>query len=254
MHTWHLICSLNIPHNHIVSTSRDESIIPLSECLQVVFSPIQRNQVFLLFKRVVLIVDLEVLCTVGEIVLEKATSPFVKVHACQQRDVLYVLHENGSVSVRVRSPLRIPTNLPASPNFSKTLESEYTAYTFSEPLRLSRSVHVAGMAVSPCSELDVAVVVADGRVLVSKLEMELPNCTNVDHPPICLQKMSVVPLLSGSTESCIEASHTPFCLDYMITPHWKMPLKEGTVHLTFTLICTGYCCVCLFILMRIFSP
>ena len=193
------------------------------------FSPIQRNQVFLVFKRVILIVDLEVLCTVGEIVLEKATSPFVKVHACQQRDVLYVLHENGSVSVRVRSPLKIPTNLPASPNFSNTLENEYTAYSFSEPLRLSRSVHVAGMAVSPCSELDVVVVVADGRVLVSKLEVELANPTNVDHPPICLQKMSVAPLLSGSTESCVEATRSSFCLDYMISPHWKMPLKEGTV-------------------------
>jgi hypothetical protein len=204
---------------------RDDGVIPLSECLQAEFSPVQRNQVFLLFKRFIFLVDMEVLCTVGEIMLEKSTSPFVQVYACRQRDVLYVLHENGSVSVRVKNPLIVPSNVPASPGLSSIAECAYTSHAFSEPLRLSRSVQVAGMAINPCSELDLAVLIADGRILVSKLQMELSSSADIEHPPLYVQKMSLAPLMPTSIEGC-NLVHNQFCLDYMITPHWKLPPKE----------------------------
>jgi hypothetical protein len=207
------------------SAEMDDGVIPLSECLQAEFSPVQRNQVFLLFKRFIFLVDMEVLCTVGEIMLEKSTSPFVQVYACRQRDVLYVLHENGSVSVRVKNPLIVPSNVPASPGLSSIAECAYTSHAFSEPLRLSRSVQVAGMAINPCSELDLAVLIADGRILVSKLQMELSSSADIEHPPLYVQKMSLAPLMPTSIEGC-NLVHNQFCLDYMITPHWKLPPKE----------------------------
>ena len=56
--------------------------------------------------------DVEIKQTVGVINIERNASPFLYLMPCRQRDLLYCLHENGCVSVRVQQP---PTNIPMSP-------------------------------------------------------------------------------------------------------------------------------------------
>ena len=59
--------------------------------------------------------DVEIKQTVGVISVERNASPFLYLMPCCQRDLIYCLHENGCVSVRVQQPLQLPTNIPMSP-------------------------------------------------------------------------------------------------------------------------------------------
>ena len=63
----------------------------------------------------VVIMDIEIKQTVGVINLERNASPFLYLMPCRQRDLLYCLHENGCVSVRVQQSLQLPTSIPMSP-------------------------------------------------------------------------------------------------------------------------------------------
>ena len=63
----------------------------------------------------VVIMDVEIKQTVGVVNIERNASPFLHLMPCRQRDLLYCLHENGCVSVRVQQPLQLPTAIPMSP-------------------------------------------------------------------------------------------------------------------------------------------
>ena len=91
-----------------VCLCRDEDILLLTDCLQMEFSPVQRDHLFLMFRREILILDLAINCTVGSIMAEKSTSSFSQLCPCWQRDVLYILHENGCCSFRMKDRLRAP--------------------------------------------------------------------------------------------------------------------------------------------------
>lgn len=65
--------------------------------------------------------DVEIKQTVGVIGVERNASPFLHLMPCRQRDLLYCLHENGCVSVRVQQPLHLPTSIAMSPFDSKVL-------------------------------------------------------------------------------------------------------------------------------------
>ena len=69
----------------------------------------------------VVIMDVEIKQTVGVVNIERNASPFLYLMPCRQRDLLYCLHENGCVSVRVQQPLQLPTAIPMSPFDTKVL-------------------------------------------------------------------------------------------------------------------------------------
>ena len=96
----------------------------ISECLQLTYHRSLRNHIILLYQRDILLIDLHINMTVGVISIDKSASPLLQVKSqcnvalselrynfilfthqiisCNQRDILYCLHESGNVSVRVR--------------------------------------------------------------------------------------------------------------------------------------------------------
>lgn len=72
----------------------------MTECLQVIHHQAIRNLLLLVYPSEILILDLHINHTVGLIPLERSTSPLLQVVSARQRNVLYCLHESGSVSVR----------------------------------------------------------------------------------------------------------------------------------------------------------
>ena len=69
--------------------------------------------------------DIEIKQTVGVINVERNASPFLSLMPCRQRDLIYCLHENGCVSVRVQQPLQLPTNMPMSPFDAKVCSNVF---------------------------------------------------------------------------------------------------------------------------------
>ena len=80
---------------------------------KVLFNRAVRNHLFLVYPREIYIVDLEIGQTVGCIGgsnfgnlvgerLSNSLTPIFHVHTCSQRDALYILHENGTISFRTR--------------------------------------------------------------------------------------------------------------------------------------------------------
>ena len=94
---------------------RGEETIPLSDYLQISFSPAHRHHLFIVAPREVIVMDLELKQAVGCISVERNASPLLRLLPCRQRDLLYCLHENGCVSVRVQQRVKLPTGLPNSP-------------------------------------------------------------------------------------------------------------------------------------------
>ena len=104
--------------------------------------------------------DTDIHQTVGVITLDRNASPFSRLLPCMQRDMIFCLHENGCVSVRVQkavNPSSVDT--PLSPvGQSDSREVKYAIHGLSEPLRISKSCHVFTGAVCPTTEKQVMCV------------------------------------------------------------------------------------------------
>ena len=79
----------------------------------MLFNAAVRNHLFLVYPREIYIVDLELGQTIGCIGgnnlgnasyerLSNPLTPIFQVHTCSQRDAIYILHENGTISLRTR--------------------------------------------------------------------------------------------------------------------------------------------------------
>lgn len=136
---------------------RGEETIRFSENVQLMFSPAVHHCLFIIFSKEITVVDLEMQQAVGIIALERSASPFLQVLPCTQRDLLYCLHENGCVSVRVNHPLELPGNdSTLSPvGGAESREVRYVAHGHSEPLRISKSCQVYSGALCPVTEKQV---------------------------------------------------------------------------------------------------
>ena len=93
-------------------------------------------------------------------------------------------------------------------------------------------MQVAGIALCPSSEMDVAVLVADGRILIYKLEVELCNQSPGSAASLYAQKVVIPPSLKAShhggvSDPAPSKGVPPISLDDAILPHWKMPLTDG---------------------------
>ncbi|XP_059139612.1 WD repeat-containing protein 11-like [Physella acuta] len=156
--------------------SPDEESVTLNECLQLCFHRSCRHHLMLLYPREMLILDLEINQTVGIIALDRSSSSFTKVIACWQRDVLMCVHENGSVSVRVRRRNN-SVNTPAPEGhgaFDDTptqlsMEVAYDLRCQSDPLRVTRHNKLYCSSLCPVSEKVISLIMSDSRVMFWEL-------------------------------------------------------------------------------------
>ncbi|XP_066990609.1 WD repeat-containing protein 11-like isoform X1 [Macrobrachium rosenbergii] len=168
---------------------KNDDVSQLAECLQLAYHRTVRDQLLLLYSREILVLDLTINQTVGIITIDRAVSPFSQVISCWQRDVLFCLHESGSVSAHFRRRL-LP--LPASPDSDKENQNTWHSDTsgvsehyyevmydrkcHSEPLRLNKQSRAIGFALDPVSEKHMALVLGDGRVVFKQVTTSASHC------------------------------------------------------------------------------
>ncbi|KAL5471412.1 hypothetical protein EMCRGX_G029528 [Ephydatia muelleri] len=178
------------------SDSRPDDTATLNDCIQMVFSQTNRGHLLLLYSREIVILDTSIRQIIGSVPLERNTSPFLQIMPCRQRDVLYALHENGCISLRIRtSPQTLqPSSSPLDQ--TKVSEIQYYTHTHSEPLRISKSCQILSGAVCPTTELDSAVFTSEGKILFWALKF--------DHYGTHGQELSneAPPIVLAATPSC----------------------------------------------------
>ncbi|GLH00339.1 Uncharacterized protein GBIM_06748 [Gryllus bimaculatus] len=165
---------------------KPDDYMTVSECLQLEYHQCLRHHLLLLYAREVLVLDLHINQTVGIIPLEKSGSPLVQIRSARQRDILYCLHESGSVSAKFRrrqlafvgSPLDAPAGSVSSfdmGSFSADvfMEMGYEQRCQSEVIRHTKGSKVLGMAVNPTCERRIALFLNTGKVVF--LELRLAN-------------------------------------------------------------------------------
>ena len=72
------------------------------ECLSLVFHRSSPDLLLLLYSGELLVLDLIINQTVAVIPVERKMSPFLNLHSCKLRDVIYTLHDNGAIVTRKR--------------------------------------------------------------------------------------------------------------------------------------------------------
>lgn len=219
---------------------RGEETLPLNDCLQVCFSRASRHQLFLLYPREVVVIDTDMKQTVGVIHAERNSSPFHQIMPCRQRDVLYCLHENGCVSIRVQQSIQLPSSIPTSPAHFTQRQVNYDLHGHSETLRISKTCQVYAGAVCPSSETQVAVLTSEGRILFWEVEFHHAGVygrdfTEEDAPPTLLSARPIKEAgLVNVGEEEVEDEGVGsddmeevwgLSLADSIAPHWFIPPK-----------------------------
>uniref|UniRef100_A0A8B9HAP8 WD repeat-containing protein 11 n=1 Tax=Astyanax mexicanus TaxID=7994 RepID=A0A8B9HAP8_ASTMX len=142
--------------------------VTLNDCLQLSYLPSKRNHMLLLYPREILILDLELSQTVGVVAIERSGVPFIQVIPCAQRDVLYCLHENGCITLRVcrsTTPLSEETDPEQS-----VQELVYDLRSQCDAIRVTKTVRPYRAVVCPVNENRAALVVSDGRIMLWELK------------------------------------------------------------------------------------
>ena len=202
----------------------------LVDCLQLCFSPTARGHLLLLYSREILIIDIEIMQAVGSVFLERASAPFIQMFPCQQRDALYCLHENGSVSFRVRQPVEFPEYATLSTSdFRQIIDVNYDLHYFSESLRISKSIKPYALTVCPYSELQVAILTSEGRMIFWETSFEkirvygerLPEDFSGGQP---ITLISALPSSSSEEGGGVMGEESRgLTLSQSIAPHWFIP-------------------------------
>ncbi|KAJ8316897.1 hypothetical protein KUTeg_004801 [Tegillarca granosa] len=156
--------------------SADEDSVSVNECLQLSYHRACRHHLILVYPREILLLDLEINQTVGIISMERSGSPFVQVLPLRQRDALLCLHENGSISARVRRKTNV-LSTPASEGTGAfddsppqmSLDVMYDLRCQSDALRVTRHSKVAAISTCPVSEKSFALIMTDSRVMFWEL-------------------------------------------------------------------------------------
>ena len=209
---------------------RGEESMPLSDCLQVAFSLSCRHHLFVVYAREIVIMDIDTKQEVGSIILERNSSPFLQVMPCKQRSVLYCLHENGSVSIRIQQSLQFPDSIPVSPLDPRPQGVNYEFYRHSEAIRISKTCHVYAGAFCPTTEKQVAVLTSEGKILLLDLEFE---CVGVYGQELTEEigptVLTALPMraglvdLRGEDEGYDDGDGVGLTLGDTIAPHWFFP-------------------------------
>lgn len=126
----------------------------LKECFQIEFHPYVKNILFLVYPREIFVFDLTIYQTIGLILTDKVFSPFQQIYPCNQADVFYALHENGSLSIHRGSNDNI---------------HQYELIANTEQKRLPKNSNVFGISTCPNTEKFCCVLLSDGRLLKYEL-------------------------------------------------------------------------------------
>eukprot|EP00054_Salpingoeca_dolichothecata_P029077 m.225827 g.225827 ORF g.225827 m.225827 type:complete len:1145 (-) comp26390_c0_seq9:52-3486(-) len=179
-----------------------------SESFRALFSPVDEHQLFLVFPKEILIMDLEIKQTINAIGLERGMSPFVSVAPCTTTNMLHCLHANGCISARIRG---------------SSLDSKYEFFGQSEPLRMSKSSRVSGMTLNPQAENSLAAICTDGTGLLYKFG-------RFSDSPFSRQRMSVDHLRKSSylLTCCTSLAATPATCMAMSPSDQQARLAVGT--------------------------
>lgn len=153
---------------------QDAAASSAPELLQVVFHKALRHQLLLVYPREVVVVDLEVAQAVGTVSLEKTAAPaLLQVIPCGGHDALFLLHENGMVSLRTRKAQGSGGHGWGSHYFgavpSAQPEVAYEQRALSEAVKLSKMGRVLGLALHPVTERNLALLTSDGRLVALDL-------------------------------------------------------------------------------------
>ncbi|KAM4703755.1 WD repeat-containing protein 11 [Rhinophrynus dorsalis] len=145
--------------------------VTLNECLQLSYLPSKRNHMLLLYPREILILDLEVNQTVGVVAIERTGIPFLQVIPCFQRDVLFCLHENGCISLRVGRQSCGGSGAPNDEADSDTVpEMIYDLRCQCDAIRVTKTVRPYSITYCPINENSVALIISDGRLMIWELK------------------------------------------------------------------------------------
>ena len=74
--------NLALPFKYILIRQDDQfasTVVSLNDCIQILFHPIHRHLILIVYPREILIFDLQILQTVGTITCEKNSAAFYKV-------------------------------------------------------------------------------------------------------------------------------------------------------------------------------
>ena len=156
----------------LINRNDEESLS--SDCLQIAYSPSNKGHFLLVFPREILILDLEFGEALASFIVEKNSPSFVQIVPCKYRDAFFCLHDNGSITLKLRRP---PGSIPYNQNdahISSRFPPDifYDAKCHSDVFRLSRLCRIMGFSVSPGNEKEVSLVLSDGRVLLWELVCE----------------------------------------------------------------------------------
>jgi len=230
---------------------RGKEVKSLADCLQVCFSPACRHRLFLVYAREILIIDTDLKQLVGVVSSERNSSIFHQILPCRQRDLLYCLHENGCVSVRVHQRVGLPSVLPTSPGTPRKYEVHYDLYTHSEALRISKTCQVFLASLCPSSEMQVAVLTSEGRVLFWQLEFHQVGvssnslgCGQEDSLTVLSSRPVTVPKpmvdlektweeggnLEEEDEDVWQLEKSCWTLSDSMAPHWFSPATGNICH------------------------
>ncbi|KAF4521502.1 hypothetical protein B566_EDAN001802 [Ephemera danica] len=175
----------------------------VAECLQLQHHRSLRHHLLLLYPRELLILDLHINQTVGVLPLERSASTFMQVMSARQRDVIFCLHESGSVSVKSRKRYPLPVSSPGDHTHSFTQEAlpseselSYEARCHSEVLRLHKNARLLGMSCDPVSERKLCLFLSTGRLVFLELGLA-PLCPE---SPLHLSHL-IGPAMSEKEES-----------------------------------------------------
>lgn len=200
---------------------KPDEVMTISECVQLMYHKSLRHHLILLYPRDIILIDLHIHQTIGIVPIERTMSPLLQVITTRHRDLLYCLHESGSVSVKVRkkvcqtitpSPLDGNDNSSADfGSYSSDMLMYYEHKCQSEIIRQIKSSRVLGISLDPISEKNIGLFLSSGKVIFLELELnsgidnselrtisDLFSPLSVEKAPLRLLPTSVLSGINGN--------------------------------------------------------
>ncbi|CAF3727570.1 unnamed protein product [Adineta steineri] len=163
------------------------AVVSLNDCIQILFHPIHRHLILIVYPREILIFDLQILQTVGTILCEKNSAAFYKIYGCYRRDAFICFHESGTISVRNRHLENSTITALQSPNCSLNdfvIDLTYDLVYYSDTFRLVKNTRICSFCVSPKDETAISVILTDGKVLfwnIDSKDLSIPSNIEINN-------------------------------------------------------------------------